>query len=274
MTDDDSWALVDFGCPAEMSEILAAELWDRGVAAIEEIAAGAGRVTLRTSLGNQPGAQLDAIVGLFPGISVTPVAVPRSVADTWRKFVTASHVTDDVWIVPEWCDRPAGRAVMVEPFDTFGLGNHPTTVLTLRAALECAQAHSTVMDLGSGSGVLAVGVARLVGCRVDAHDIAPQARQALMHNARLNGVQDRVNWREELGARDTGAYDIVLANILAPVLRQLSGDIQRAVRTGGFVVLSGLRSDQVDSVTGHFDRCTVHKVEELDGWAAVTLQRD
>ena len=274
MTDPDSWALVDFGCPAETSEILAAELWARGVAAIEELGPHAGGVILRTSLGSDAGEQIDEILALFPGVTVTPVAVPRSVADTWRKFVTPSHVVDDVWIVPEWCERPSGRSVVVEPFDTFGLGNHPTTVLTMRAALTCVRPGSVVMDLGSGSGVLAVGVASLVGCRVDAHDIAAQSRHALAHNARLNGVEDLVHWRDELTEADAGTYDVVLANILAPVLRQLSGDMERAVRSGGSMILRGLRSEQVDSVTGCFVQCAVVAAEQLDGWASVTLVRD
>ena len=76
--------------------------------------------------------------------------------------------------------------------------------------------------MGSGSGVLAVAVAVLTGATIDAFDIAPQAEAALLHNARLNDVSSHVKWRQGLSAVDDRVYDIAMANILAPVLRELA----------------------------------------------------
>ena len=275
MTDPGSWLLVEIDCGGEDAEILSAELWARGVAAVEEIDGADGSTVLRTSLGIDAGDAVAELAGSFPGITVRPIEIPRSVADTWRRFVSASHVVDDIWIVPEWCERPQGRAVVIEPFDTFGLGNHPTTVLALRAALRVCDAGSTVLDVGTGSGVLAVGLARLAGSTVDAFDIAPQSRDALAHNALLNGVSGRVEWCETPFAGDAvGRYSLVVANILAPVLRTIAADLQATTRTGGHIVLSGLRDDQVESVIGHYGRCRVESIESIDGWSGVTLCRE
>lgn len=274
MTDGDTWLLVDLTGDPETAGYVSAALWDCGVAAIEEIDNPDGTVTLRTSLGIDSGETVVAIVAANPGVSVRPVEIPREVADTWRRFVSPSHVADDVWLVPAWCERPDGRSILIEPFDTFGLGNHPTTVLTLREALRLCVDTTRVLDVGCGSGVLAVAVARLCGSTVDAYDIAPQAQAALRHNAELNGVEGLVTWCEPLGTDTVREYDVVLANILAPVLRSLASDIVAATRPGGVVVLSGLREEQVDGVVAHFDGCSETHRAGMEGWGAVVLRRD
>lgn len=269
----DEWVLVDFRTPVHLSELVADALWELGVVAVEELDSSPGWVTLRTSLGDVTGPSVAAIVSRFDEVTATAVSFPSSVADTWRDFVSPSHVVDDVWIVPQWCEPPAGRCVMVEPFDTFGLGNHPTTVLTLRGVLRWAGRQDSVLDLGSGSGVLSVALASLVGCRVDAHDIAAQGERALLHNADLNRVRHLVGWLPTMEGTVQSPYDIVMANILAPVLRELAPVIESVARPGAIVVLSGLRENQVDAVVDCFGNCLNQSVEILDGWAGVTLRR-
>ena len=274
MTDGpDEWTLVDFRTPEHLSELVSDALWALGVVAVEELDSSPGWVTLRTSLGEgtDPGAA--GIVSRFEGVTATPVSFSSAVADTWREHVVPSHVVDDIWIVPSWCEAPTGRCILVEPFDTFGLGNHPTTVLTLRGALRGARREHSVLDLGSGSGVLSVALAALVGCSVRAHDIAAQGERALLHNAELNGVRHLVSWLPGVDDAGTSCHDVVMANILAPVLRELAPVIESVARTGATVVLSGVREDQVDSVVACFGNCVTQSVEILDGWAGVTLHR-
>lgn len=274
MTDHgDEWILVDFDTPADLTEFVSDALWQLGVVAVEEIDSEPGRVILRTSIGADGSAGTAAIVERFDGVTATAISFPASVADTWRAFVAPTHVVGDVWIVPQWCPQPGGRSILIEPFDTFGLGNHPTTVLTLRAALVVARPDLAALDLGSGSGVLSVALASLVGCSVDAHDIAAQAQAALLHNAELNGCGNAVRWIDSVDASSNGRYGLVMANILAPVLRQLAGDIESVTARGGAVVLSGIREDQVAGVVAWYGNCDVVSVEMLDGWAGITLRR-
>lgn len=274
MSDAGSWVLVEFTTDRENAEFLSADLWARGVAAVEEIDNPDGTVTLRTSLGSGTDAAVPGLLSAHPGTTVRPVEFPREVADTWRRYVSPTRVVGDVWLVPEWCERPPGTSIVVEPFDTFGLGNHPTTVLTLRSALGLCDAGTRVLDLGSGSGVLAVAVALVRGSRVDAFDIAPQAANALDHNARANGVRDLVDWQDPFDEPTARTYDVVMANILAPVLRSLAPGIIAVTRPGGHIVLSGLRADQVGSVTECFADCVQTMREDMDGWSAVTLRRN
>lgn len=269
---EEGWVLVEFETDRGNAELLAADLWSRGVVAVEEIDVAPDRMVLRTSLGADSDSAVAEINAAHSSVSRL-VSFPARVADTWRDFAEPTHVEDDIWLVPAWLPRPTQRSILVEPFDTFGLGNHPTTVLALRNALPHAVPGMTALDLGSGSGVLSVGLASIAGCTVEAHDIAPQGEGALRHNAFLNGVQHMVRWRGNIGGRDNGRYGLVLANILAPVLRELAGDIQSVTAPGGVVVLSGIRTEQVEGVVAFYDKCSTERVDTLDGWAGVTLRR-
>lgn len=267
----DNWTLIEVAVSPELSELVSDHLWSIGVAGIEETTRG-DTVVLRTSVGSDPHEVIAHLSTQFPSAQVGVVDIPRSIADSWRDFAEASHVVDDIWLVPAWTTVPANsRPILVEPLDTFGLGNHPTTVLTLRLALANLETGGRVLDMGSGSGVLSVGLAVLRGAHVDAHDIAASGADALRINAALNDVET-VNWcaqRADIGSN----YDMVMANILAPVLRELSDDIQSRVRPGGVVVLSGIRNEQVDEVLTHYAMCDEKRRITMDGWSAVALIR-
>ena len=269
-TNNGSWRLVDVTVPSHEAEILADVLWGLGVVAIEEIDRGIV-ITLRTSLGENPLGVVTSIREEFPHVSVSTVDISRSVADTWRKFAVPSHVVDDIYLVPAWLNAPEeSRPLFIEPLDTFGLGNHPTTVLALRLALRTVPPQSRVFDFGSGSGVLAVGVAALMSCHVFAYDIADSGREALAMNASRNSVTT-CQWID--GFPNT-QVDAVLANILSPVLIAESDNICAAVTPGGVIVLSGMRDNQVANVLSHFSDCAEVLRDDIDGWVAVALRRN
>ena len=268
--DGDAWSLVDFGVGIEITDLVADALWARGVVAIEEREANDTFITLRTSMGDDPTQLITEIASLFPHVSSTVVSIPRSIADTWRQFATPTFVTDSIAIVPAWISPPpSAEALFIEPLDTFGLGNHPTTVLALRLALRHVEPNSRIFDLGSGSGVLAVGLAKFRMCDVTAFDIAESAHEALKVNARLNDVRT-VTWSQGLTGTD---FDCVVANILAPVLIAESPSMMQAVARHGLIILSGMRDDQVDGVVDHFTDMSVIDRDTIDGWTAVVLQR-
>lgn len=267
----DSWSLVDFVVPVSDAELVSDALWSMGVVAIEEIEGPDGTLTLRTSMGENPRAAIATVSSAFPHVRTEQVSVPRAVADTWREHATATHVVEDVWFVPAWVDAPAGaRAIFVEPLDTFGLGNHPTTVLALRLALRHCDLSTTVFDLGCGSGVLAVAASALHDTDCQVYDIADGARRAVEINAELNGV-DVPQWVEE---RPMTPVRTVFANILAPVLIELSATIIDSCTHGGTIVLSGMRTEQVERVLRSYEGTTEIAREEIDGWTAVVIRRD
>ncbi len=263
--------MVDFTSSADQCELLADLLWAMGVVAIEERSTDPSVITLRTSMGEDPTDAINAVHTAFPSVTTQIVGVPRSVADTWRSHATATWINDSVALVPAWVQAPDNsNPIYIEPLDTFGLGNHPTTVLALRLALNTVASGSVVIDVGCGSGVLAISLARLKNCSASVFDIAESARGAVAANAELNNVSNVVwveHW-QELRA------DAVLANILAPVLKAEASSIQSSVTVGGFVVLSGMRTEQVEDVLNHFTLCQETSRDTLEGWTAVVLQKN
>ncbi len=119
-----AWRLAEIVVDAEKSELLADGLWALGVVAVEEAVADDGRTLLRTSVDESATDRLQALAEGH-GARLQWLSVPVEVADTWRQHAVPTHVSDDLWLVPAWLEPPPGRAVLVEPFDTFGLGNHP-----------------------------------------------------------------------------------------------------------------------------------------------------
>ena len=262
--------MVDFSVPESDQELVSDLLWSLGVVAIEERELSSDRIILRTSMGDDPENAVATVVSAFPDITVERINIARSVADTWREHAVATWVNDDVALVPAWIDAPKNSTpIYVEPLDTFGLGNHPTTVLTLRLALQHVRNGSTVFDLGCGSGVLAIGLAVLKQCRCNAYDIADSAKKAVEDNARINNA-DHVSW---VNGYPSNASDAVLANILAPVLIEESQRISNSVRTGGLLFLSGMRTEQVTRVLGEYSEFSLLDSDEMDGWTAVALQK-
>jgi ribosomal protein L11 methyltransferase len=265
---------------APQAELAADRLWSLGVVAVEQI--DGPMVELRTSLGNDRDDVERALSLAFADGLATwrLVEVDESVADSWRAFATPTWVEPDLVIVPAWIDHepfaPDVTVVLVEPGATFGAGDHPTTVLSLRAvrrALRAGRNGASVLDVGCGSGVLAVG-AVLSGARsAQGIDIAPAAVPVTTANAAGNGVSSSVSVATTPLADVMGEFDIVVANILAPALIELSADLVRVVADGGVLIISGVLVERFDHVVSALAPLRVQQVDQSAGWAAVTLSR-
>jgi ribosomal protein L11 methyltransferase len=162
----------------------------------------------------------------------------------------------------------ASHVIRIEPADTFGLGNHTTTVLALRLGLKHCAAESRVFDFGCGSGVLAIAVTKILHCESFVYDIAHNAQEVVRVNNELNSV--RTTW---LSDNNEAKADFVFANILAPVLVAESNTIKNSIRNSGLIVLSGMRDDQVQHVLLSYKDCIELERESSEGWTAVVLQK-
>ncbi len=240
------------------------------------------RVELWTAVGDEPGAierAIDAVRGRWPH---RVVDVDDEPAQTWREFATIMTVDDGVLIVPAWMDLAAApearlgataptRVVRIEPGGAFGFGDHPTTMLSLRAVRRLVVSDAEVIDVGCGTGVIAVLVAMLQGRPVRAIDVAAAAVEATIDNARRNEVGDRVI-ADAANLCDIDAdYDVVVANILAPVLVSLADDLRRVTRPGGRLVISGILASSHQHVVDALGPMKVMRTDVLDGWACVEL---
>ncbi len=193
----------------------------------------------------------------------------------WREHFTTLHIGRLV-VHPSW--EPAGEgealAISLDPGQAFGTGQHPTTRLCLAAIeRECAPG-DVVLDLGTGSGVLALAAARLGASRVDALDSDPDAVEAARENVRRNGLEGSVqalrgSLDPERGAVDE--YDFVAANISSGVVCELLPAMARALRPGGRLVLSGFMADRVSEVLAAARGAGLEDVavEQDEEWCAV-----
>jgi ribosomal protein L11 methyltransferase len=250
---------------ADEAELAADALWGLGVVAIEERHGDAG-LELWTSVGDD----VDEVDIPWPWRFVE---VDASVADTWRQFAAPIQIDADLVVQPAWVPyvAPAGTTVLViEPGSTFGMGDHPTTRLTLLAARRWVRPDTCVLDVGCGSGVLAIGALLFGADSAVGIDIAPAAVPITQLNAAANGVEVRVSTTPLEDVQ--GQYDLVLANILAPALVALAPHLRRVVAPGGTVVISGILDGAHDHVLAALTPLQVVQTDTLDGWAAVTLR--
>ncbi|MBF0142059.1 MAG: 50S ribosomal protein L11 methyltransferase [Magnetococcales bacterium] len=209
-----------------------------------------------------------------------PAPVWREVVDcdwekAWRAHSQAVAVGEGLLVLPSWLEPPVGnrRVVLrVDPAMAFGSGSHPTTRGCL-VALE-RRAHDGLLgrtlDLGCGSGILAIAAAKLGAVSVLATDIDPIATATCIENCGLNQVSGQVITRTQ-GGVPGGVFDTVVANILANVLLELAPDIVRVLAPGGNLILSGLLETHVEAILGTYDGLgmTGWNVDILEEWAVL-----
>lgn len=258
-------------------ELASDVLWSLGVVAIEERNNG-DDIELWTSLGDDHDTVLDAAQSALPWPWRT-VELDLASADTWRQFAAPTWVAPDLVFCPAWVDVefPPGASpdavtiVKIEPGATFGMGDHPTTVLTALLMHERDLAGLRVLDVGCGSGVLAVAACLLGAREAEGIDIAPAAIGTTEANAAANGVGERVTVSCTPLADVDGPFDLVLANILAPALIELAPDLRRVLAPGGSLVISGILADNHEHVLAALAPLRVTHTVTRDVWAAIEL---
>jgi ribosomal protein L11 methyltransferase len=259
--------------PAHEVELASDALWTLGVVAIEERNDG-DQIELWTSLGDDRASVIGAASKVLAKWAWRLVEVDESVADTWRLHAQPTWVASDLVVCPAWIpfpDSPGVTVIRIEPGATFGLGDHPTTVLSMRTMRELLRSGSTVLDVGCGSGVLAVSACVLGAASARAVDISPASVPTTRTNADANGVGARVDVSTTPLVEVDGQFDIVVANILAPTLIDLADDLIRLTAPGGALVVSGVLADRHDHVEAALRPLRRADRATLDGWAALTF---
>jgi ribosomal protein L11 methyltransferase len=261
----------------ENIELASDQLWQLGVRAIEERLVSDG-VELWSVVGESDGAFTRAVTGLDSRWNWRIEEVDLEPAETWREFAAPMWINSGLVVVPAWQSHSFDDSPLVlhiEPGAAFGLGDHPTTDLSLRALsslMPCLQPRPVaVLDVGCGTGVLAIAAALLGASRVRAVDVAASAVEATTDNAVRNGVLDRIEVDSTTAADLVGSYDVVVANILAPVLVLLADDLRRLTAPEGHLIVSGILANEHAHVLEALAPMRVVQREVLDEWAAIML---
>lgn len=260
--------------PSGDAELAADRLWSAGAQAVEEIDVDETAIQLRTSLGNDDAVTTTRLGVLPPSWALSFVDVDERPAETWRKFARPIVVSSRLVISPAWLDQPqldGALTIPIEPAGAFGLGDHPTTRLSAAMVDRIVAPGDRVLDVGCGTGVLAVLAALRGAAHVTAIDIAEVAREATEANASGNGVGDRIAASTTPVEEIITEFDLVVANILAPALVAMAPALRRVTSKRGRLLISGVLTGGYDHVVTALAPMQVVASDDLDGWSAVVL---
>lgn len=221
--------------------------------------------------------------GLDPGkrrLSITRVR-KQDWAESWKRHFQPFTVGSQLLVKPSWSKRKAGRAqkvVVLDPGLSFGTGQHPTTRFCLEQLVgaRVPKTRQAFLDIGTGSGILAIAAAKLGYRPVCAFDFDPVAVRVAKENARKNRVALRIA-RGDITkmARSATKYDVVCANLTADLLESCATKIAGFIKPQGWLVLAGILRAQIFSVRKCFESrgFLVKKLRAEGGWESLLLQR-
>lgn len=208
----------------------------------------------------------------------------RSVAEkdwteAWKKRLKVLHIGEHIVIQPSWLDydaEPDDVVIQLDPGMAFGTGLHPTTQLCLRALEDFVQPEMEVLDLGTGSGILAIAAAKLGAGRVLAVDNDLQAVRVARGNIIDNGVGERVRVEQGSMPEVSGSYDLVVVNILTRVIVELIEEgLAERMRSDAILITAGITVDRASEVTAAFERGGLELINQRqqEDWVSLLAKR-
>jgi ribosomal protein L11 methyltransferase len=275
-----SWPALDIyvpGCDPQLEELVLAELDDFQPTAIQQpepeqtpkvrafFASADARAAAARALGVAFGAHL-----FVESVDVDDEDWAARSQAQLRAVTVGRLIVAPPWDVPE---NTEGNVVVIQPSMGFGTGHHATTRLTLLALQSLDLRGRTVLDIGCGSGVLAIGAVTLGARSALGIDIDPDALGNANENAMLNAVTPSVRF-EEQDFRDlsTPAH-IVVANLTGGLLEKSAAKLAELVSPGGYLIVSGFMESE-DAVLPALERCfDLKKVDQEDEWRCAVLAR-
>lgn len=188
-------------------------------------------------------AALPGVLSDFSSVSAPEWAAVQSEdwSEGWRQACERVVVSETLTVSPPW--KAEDGDIVIEPGMAFGSGEHPTTLSCLRAIEACAEEGGRCLDVGTGSGVLAIAAARL-GMDAWGIDIEPESQRAAQENAALNGVVIRADLTPLHSV--PGRFELVVANLFAEVLVALAEDLKRVAADQ--LAVAGVLADRADTV--------------------------
>jgi ribosomal protein L11 methyltransferase len=272
--------------PEEVEEV-SYLLWELGAQGVEERdattlarnnsqdAGGPAGVTLVASFESDEAAQ--SAIG---ELSQWSARLTHVVGDAWRdaykQFFKVTRLGQRLVIRPSWEPfeaNPGDVVVTVDPGRAFGTGTHESTRLLMTQLDRLVQGGEQVLDVGCGTGILAICALKLGAKQAYCIDVDPDAVEVTRENAASNQVSERVQASTEPVEQVTETYPLVLANIQATVLIPLAEAIAARVAPGGSLLLSGILVGQEDEVRAAYPAFTLEAAPVEGEWVALTLKK-
>ena len=224
---------------------------------------------------------VDFVITQFKGDESTEIPVSiEAVKDqdwerVWLQSFSPIQVGDQLWVCPSWQKPvdPKARNIILDPGLAFGTGTHATTAMCLNWISTHNLSQQTVLDYGSGSGILAIATLLCGAKEADAVDIDPLAVQACKENGIRNGLDSKLGCYLNTNHPDR-QYDLVIANILADVIVELKDTLLLHLEHRGKLLLTGILETQADKVIAAYSRqCRDFEVIKQDQWCLITAKR-
>ena len=255
-------------------------LWELGTAGTQTLGLEGGRAVILAYFADEPdleGRLREALAG--SRVEILPAAIPEvdwvaRVREGFRPFSAGSFR-----IVPAWdCSAPAPggvRVIVVEPGLAFGTGTHESTRLCLAALEERARAGPLghVLDVGAGSGILSVAATQLGARRVIAIELDEEALPVARRHAEINRAPIHLVRGDGARAVAAGSFDVVVANISAPLLAERAEELAGTTRGHGALLLSGFLVEGLPSVRAAYAAVGDIDVRVEGEWAALVVHR-
>jgi len=197
-------------------------------------------------------------------------------ATAWKKYYHPVQISDTFTIVPTWEEytpsSPEEKIIELDPGMAFGTGTHPTTTMCIRALEKTVQQGDTIIDVGTGSGVLSIAAAKLGASSVQAYDLDPVAVESAEMNVRLNKTDDIVSvGQNSLLEGIEGPVDLIVANLLAEIILLFPEDAARVVKSGGLFITSGIIAAKEKVISEALEKAgfTIEEVLRMEDWVAI-----
>lgn len=197
--------------------------------------------------------------------------------NAWKKYYHPMDIGRRLAVVPGWEEYRTDRTVItMDPGMAFGTGTHETTSLCLETLDELVQGGERVLDIGTGSGILAIAALKLGAAQAEGVDIDPMCVRTAGENAQRNGVADRFRVLVgDLSDKASGQYQIITANIVAAAILSLAPHVPALLAPGGRFIASGIIDTRREEVLAGLRAAGLEPVEvkEKRGWVCVICRK-
>lgn len=202
-------------------------------------------------------------------------------ANNWKKYFVATHVTDDIVVVPSWENykpKSEEKIIFMEPGMAFGTGTHETTQLCAKLLEKYAEPKELLIDVGTGTGILSIIAAKIGIDEIIATDFDPIALKVAEENFEKNKVSEFIKTYEAdllSGVEIDRKPEIIIANILPEPIKRLAPQAQELLADDGIFIVSGIINDALPEVVDALEENSfqIIEIEYMGEWAAIAARK-